>query len=227
MYITIPQVTEYLNGLYRPLNEALQALRAHAEAQHVPIILRDAETLILNYIRMKKPKKILEIGTAIGYSALCFATVAPTCQITTLELSERSYVKALENIENFACTEKIQVILGDARETLKSLASIYEQEEKEPFDMVFIDASKGHYGVFWDEAVKLIAHDAVVISDNVLFKAITASDEFLENRRNGTIMRRMRAYLAHITNLEGVSTCVLPVGDGVAISQFEPEFWQR
>lgn len=226
MYITIPQVTNYLNGLYRPLNDELKALRADSEDKHVPIILRDAEELILNYIRTKKPKRILEIGTAVGYSALCFATMAPACQIITLERSEKSYKEALKNIDAFSCEKQIQVIQGDATETLKSLVEDFEKGVCPSFDMVFIDAAKGHYQVFWDEAIKMISRDAVIISDNVLFKAITASDEFLETRRNGTIMRRMRDYLTHITSLKGVSTCVLPVGDGLAISQFENDYWK-
>lgn len=221
MYITIPQVSNYLNGLYRPLNQKLEALRANSEDRHIPIILRDAEELILNYIRVKKPKRILELGTAVGYSALCFATVAPYCHITTLELSETSYYEAQENIARFSCEEQIAVVLGDAKDTLKTLNAQYKNGEIEPFDMVFIDASKGHYQAFWDQVMGLITPDAIIISDNVLYKAITASDEFLASKRNGTIMRRMRAFLTHITNLEDVSTCVLPVGDGLAISQFD------
>lgn len=221
MYITLPQVTEYLNGLYRPLNHNLESLRDDAEKSHVPIILRDAEELILNYIRMKKPKRILEIGTAVGYSALCFATVDPNVQITTLELREDMYEIANANIKRFGFDNRIQVILGDARESLKELVNRYEKDEIEPFDMIFIDAAKGQYQVFWDECIKMISIDAIIISDNVLYKAITASKEFLSTRRNGTIMRRMRSYLTHITSLENVATAVLPVGDGLAISQFK------
>lgn len=221
MYITLPQVTEYLNGLYRPLNHNLELLRDDAEKSHVPIILRDAEELILNYIRMKKPKRILEIGTAVGYSALCFATVDPNVKITTLELREDMYETANENIKRFGFDQRIQVILGDARESLKELVSSYEKGQTEPFDMIFIDAAKGQYQVFWDECIKMISADAIIISDNVLYKAITASKEFLSTRRNGTIMRRMRSYLTHITSLENVATAVLPVGDGLAISQFK------
>lgn len=221
MYITLPQVTEYLNGLYRPLNHNLELLRDDAEKSHVPIILRDAEELILNYIRIKKPKRILEIGTAVGYSALCFATVDPNVQITTLELREDMYEIANENIKRFGFDNRIQIILGDARESLKELVNVYEKGEIEPFDMVFIDAAKGQYQVFWDECIKMTSLDAIVISDNVLYKAITASKEFLSTRRNGTIMRRMRSYLTHITTLENVATAVLPVGDGLAISQFK------
>lgn len=221
MYITLPQVTEYLNGLYRPLNKELAELRSDAEAKHVPIILRDAEELILNYIRMKKPKRILEIGTAVGYSAICFATVSPDVHVTTLEIRENSVEIARENIKRFGFESRIEVILGDARESLCSLASGFREGQVEGFDMVFIDAAKGQYQVFWDECTTMLNSQAIVISDNVLYKAITASEEFLTSRRNGTIMRRMREYLTHITNLSNVTTAVLPIGDGLAISQFE------
>ncbi|WP_027399674.1 O-methyltransferase [Anaerovorax odorimutans] len=221
MYITIPQVTEYLNGLYKPLNEDLRILREYAEDKHIPIILKDAEELILNYIRLKKPKRILEVGTAIGYSALCFATVDSNVQVTTLEIKEDMYKSAKENIKKFNFEDRIDVIFGDAKMSLTELFSDYEKGKIQPYDMVFIDAAKGQYKVFWDECIKMLNNEAVIISDNVLYKAITASEEFLSTRRNGTIMRRMRAFLTHITNLDNVTTAVLPVGDGLAISQFK------
>ncbi len=220
MHITIPEVTEYLSGLYRPLNSKLKEFRRDCEEKHVPIILKDAEELILNTIRMKKPKEILEIGTAVGYSAICFATAAPYVNITTLELREATVEKANRNIKDFGFQDRIQVIQGDGRETLLRLKEELSQGERAPFDMVFIDGAKGHYMEFWEKIQSLIAAEAVVISDNVLYKAITASDRFLTLRRNGTIMRRMREYLTHITSLEHVTTCVLPVGDGLAISRF-------
>ncbi len=220
MHITIPEVTDYLSGLYRPLNPKLEELRRDCEEKHVPIILRDAEELILNIIRLKRPKEILEIGTAVGYSSICFATVAPESKITTLELREATVEKANTNIESFSFSHRIQVIQGDGRETLLSLKEELTLGKRAAFDLVFIDGAKGHYMEFWNKIQDLLAPEAVVISDNVLYKAITASDQFLTLRRNGTIMRRMREYLTHITSLEHVTTCVLPVGDGLAISRF-------
>lgn len=220
MYITIPEVSEYLSKLYKAPTEELNELRLLCEERHIPIIMRDAEELILNYIRLKKPANILEIGTAVGYSSICFATVWQNCKVTTLELRETSFNEAKENFEKFKLEDRIEVILGDARVSLKTLQKEVNQGIRPFYDMIFIDAAKGHYQEFWDESVKILKEEGIIISDNILYKAITASEKFLSSRRNGTIMRRMRSYLDNITNIENVKTCVLPVGDGLAISQF-------
>lgn len=218
MNITTHQVTEYLNQLYRPLTVYLETLRTSAEDNHVPIILRDTETLLLNLLRMKQPKRILEIGTAVGYSSICFASVCPEAKITTLELSKNSADVARNNIEKAGFSNRIQVIEGDAKESLACLQEEMKQGKVEPYDLFFIDAAKAHYQEFWDACEPLWGPKTLILSDNVLFKGMTASDDFVLNRRNNTIIKRMRNYLTTITNLPQVETCVLAVGDGVAIS---------
>jgi len=218
MNIITQQVAAYLDELYRPLNPFLEELRKEAENNHVPIILRDTEQLLGNLLRMRQPKKILEIGTAVGYSAIYFAAVCDDALITTLEISEESAEIATKNIENAGESTRIQIIKGDAKKSLIFLQEQMKEEQAVPYDFIFIDAAKAQYQAFWDACQPLCKKNTLIVSDNILFKGMTASDDFVLNRRYKTIVRRMREYLYHITNTEIAETCVLAVGDGVAVS---------
>ncbi|MBR0596644.1 O-methyltransferase [Sinanaerobacter chloroacetimidivorans] len=218
MNIVNDKVTAYIDSLYQPVNEFLKDLRQSAEADQIPIILRDTETLILNLIRLKKPARILEIGTAVGYSSICFASALPNVEITSLEINQAMYRIASENIEKAGLTHRIRLILGDARKNLKTLTAAIKNVETEGYDMVFIDAAKSRYLEFFSESSKLCKPESVIISDNVLLKARTVSDEYITDRRQKTSVRRMREYLPHITNPAVADTSVLAVGDGVAVS---------
>ncbi|QAT42869.1 O-methyltransferase [Aminipila luticellarii] len=214
MNITNNKVTQYIDELYKPLNISLGLLRKQAEAARVPIILRDTETLILNLIRMKQPQRILEIGTAVGYSSSCFAAAYEETKIVTIEYNEETCQTARDNIELLGLSDRITVYLGDGEKVIEQL---YEKGI-EPFDMVFIDASKSHYKRFWDAAIRLVQKDAVILSDNVLMKAMTVSDEYDVNGRHKTNIRKMREYVQYINALDYCHTSVVPVGDGLAIS---------
>jgi len=218
MNITDVKVTEYIDGLYRPPTPFLGGLRRSAEKENIPIILKDTETLLLTLIEMKKPVNILEIGTAVGYSALCFAFAVPEARIVTLELQEKMCRIAQSNIERAGCADRIKILQGDALMLLSKLVENQANESAGRFDFVFIDGAKGHYQKVWNECMPLCAPGAIIVSDNILYKAMTAADEYLDIRRNKTIVGRMRAYLRHITELPEVQTSVLPVGDGVAVS---------
>jgi predicted O-methyltransferase YrrM len=218
MNITNDTVTQYLEGLYRPLNPELQRLREIADQHNVPIILRDAETFILNLIRMKKPRRILEIGSAIGYSAICFAHAAPDADIISLEHSEKMYQYAVTNVEKFGLSNRIHIKYGDALESLRELAESITNTDAGGFDLVFIDAAKSYYRKFWDACLPLCRKEAVVLSDNVLLQARTASDEYITDRRQKTSVRHMRAYLDYITKTTSADTAVIAVGDGIAVS---------
>lgn len=218
MNITNEKVTEYLEALYQPLSKAIELMRADAEEQHVPIILRETEAFILNIIRMKKPRRILEIGTAVGYSAICFALASPKTEIVSLELSEEMVRIATENVKQNGLSNRIRIILGDAAESLNELKGNITDVDSEGFDLVFIDAAKGHYREFWDGSIPLCRNDAVIVSDNVLLKARTASDEYVTEKRHKTSVRRMRDFIEYITKLKYADTAVLSVGDGVAVS---------
>lgn len=218
MNITNDRVTEYLDGIYQPLNGDLKLLRADAEEHRVPIILRETEACILNIIRMKKPRRILEIGTAVGYSALCFAAAFPETEIVSLEVSEEMYRTASANVDRCGLSGRIQIKLGDAVESLKELSGSVTDVDTAGFDLVFIDAAKGHYKEFWDGSIPLCRKGAVILSDNVLLKARTASDEYITEKRHKTSVKRMREFIEYITKSDYADTAVLSVGDGVAVS---------
>lgn len=218
MNITNNTITEYLEGLYRPINEELGKLRDIADKHHVPIILKDSEVFILNMIRMRKPRRILEIGTAIGYSSICFAAVCPEAEIITLERSENMAQYAAANLEKYDVKHQIQMIKGDALVSLQELKNTITEPERNGFDFIFIDAAKSMYRSFWDACIPMCSREAVILSDNVLLKGRTASDEFITERRQKTSVRHMREYLGYITNLDYADTAVIAVGDGIAVS---------
>lgn len=218
MNITNDTVTEYLESLYRPLNGKLKLLRKVAEEHNVPIIVRDSEIFLLNIIRMKRPKRILEIGTAVGYSAICFAEACMETDIISLEHSEDMYRYAVTNVEKFGLSERIHIKLGDALESLAELKESITDVDAQGFDLVFIDAAKSSYKDFWDASIPLCRKGAVILSDNVLLKARTVSDEYITDRRQKTSVRHMRKFINYITKLDYADTAVLPVGDGIAVS---------
>ena len=204
-----PEVVEYITSFYRPVNEELGSFRAAAEADRVPVILPDTEALILNLLRIMKPERILEIGTAVGYSASCFASVCDA-DITTVEVNEETARIARANIDRLGLSDRIDVLCGDGEEIVNNLDVQY--------DFVFIDAAKSHYKRFWDAALKHCSKGAVIVSDNVLFKARVVSDKYDETGKYKTNIRRMREFVEYITNVDYADTALLPVGDGVTIS---------
>lgn len=224
MNITDSKVSQYIESHYRPLSPFLGELRGEAYATNIPVIQKETETLLVTLLALQKPMRILEIGTAIGYSALCFATVLPQASIFTLELQKTMQDKAEDNIKRAGFSDRITVIPGDAVESLKR----FTRQEKEGLfskvDFIFLDGAKGHYKEIWDLIIKLSHTGTVVVADNVLYRSMTAADEYLDVRRNKTIVNRMRAFLSHITSLNGVKTTILPVGDGVSISVIEEQY---
>ena len=215
MNITNNIITAYINTLYTGSNPKLEELRSFAEEKKVPIILKDTEGLLLSLLKIKQPKRLLEIGTAVGYSACCFANGCG-CSVTTIEADEDVYKTALSNVENLGFSEKVEVLHGDAREVLENLSEEITTEKL--YDVVFIDAAKSHYKAFWDLSLPLCNDDAIIICDNVLMKGMTASDEYDTNKKYKTSIRKMREFIKYITDLEYADTCILPVGDGVSIS---------
>lgn len=205
-------VYEYMRGFYCPLSDALAEMRDYAEKHRVPIILPDAEALLLQLIRMKRPKRILEVGTAIGYSASCFAVASPESRIITIEAEPHAFEIAQSNFRKLGLEDRITILPGEGQTVIPGL------EGEDRFDFVFIDAAKSHYRSFWDAAIRLCCREAVIVCDNVLMKGMTASDEYDSGRRYKTSIRRMREFLAYITNLKTVDTAVLPVGDGISVS---------
>lgn len=211
MNITNEKVAAYIDTLYKPLSGDLQLLREDAEKDRVPIILKDTEMLLSQIIKQTKPMKVLEIGTAVGYSA-CFFANACGCEVVTIEANEEMAHKAAANIDRLGFADKITLMKGDGAHVLKGLA----HSHRDCFDLVFIDAAKSHYKTFWELALPLCRRNAVIICDNVLMKGMTASDEFDTKKRYKTSIKKMREFLTYIN--ENADTCILPVGDGVSIS---------
>ena len=163
---------------------------------------------------MKQPSRILEIGTAIGFSALLMSEYMPKDgRITTIEKYEKRIPIARENFRRAGKEDRITLLEGDATEVLKGLSGTY--------DMIFMDAAKGQYLAFLPEVLRLLAPDGVLVSDNVLQGGDITESRFAVTRRNRTIHSRMRAYLYELTHREGLVTSVLPVGDGVTVSAWE------
>lgn len=210
MDISNPRVTTYIDGLYKPLTGQLGELRRQSEDRLIPIILRDTETFMMNLLRMKRPAAILEIGTAVGYSACCMAHVLPDCRITTIEVSEKTAEEARDNIKRLGYEDRIQVMCGPAQEVLENLEPAY--------DFVFIDAAKSHYRTFWDKAVAVCSPNAVIICDNIFMKGKTVMDRMEVIRRYRTSHGKMRSFIEFITGTEDADTSLLPIGDGVAFS---------
>ncbi len=215
MNITNDKVTEYLYAKYRPLTAGLAELRASAEERRVPIILRDTEMLLGSLLGIVRPASVLEIGSAVGYSALFFAESCPEAKIVTLEREEALYRECVRNIDKNGCTGRISALKGDACALLDDMIA---SGSASPFDFVFIDASKSHYREFWDRAIRLCRPGSVIVCDNILMKAKTVSDEYDPEGRYRTNIRRMREFADHITDCEEAATSINQVGDGISIS---------
>ena len=207
-----PEVVEYITSFYRPVNEELGSFRAAAEADRVPVILPDTEALILNLLRIMKPERILEIGTAVGYSASCFASVCDA-DITTVEVNEETARIARANIDRLGLSDRIDVLCGDGEEIVNNLDMQY--------DFVFIDAAKSHYQRFFDACLPLCGPDTMIIADNVLFKGRIADDKYDPDGKYKTNIRRMREFIAYIMNKPSLDSSILAVGDGLSITRFK------
>ena len=201
----------YINSLYQENTPMLEAIEREAKETYVPIIRREMQGLLKFLLAAKRPEKILEVGTAVGFSALLMAEYNPvSCQITTIENYEKRIPIARENFERAGRKDQITLIEGDATEVLKELSGT--------FDFIFMDAAKGQYIHFLDEVLHLLAPGGILVSDNVLQDGDIIESRFAVTRRNRTIHKRMREYLYELTHREGLTTSILPVGDGVTVS---------
>ncbi len=208
-------VVDYIQGLYKDNKKSLfiEELRTYGEENRVPIIHREVAELLKTIIKIYKPKKILEIGTAIGYSSIFFMHYCPEdAQIVSLEKSEEMFNEACKNIKKYGYDKQIKVILGDALDSL--------EEIDDKYDMVFIDAAKGQYLNFYEKVKPLLADRALIVSDNILYKGMVASDDLLVKRKK-TLVNRIRQYLDVLLKEPDLSTSIVPVGDGLAISYKE------
>lgn len=192
--------TAFLDQIER---EALQA--------NVPVIRTQTQGLIRFLLALRKPMSILEVGCAIGFSALLMSEYAPEgCRITTIENYEKRIPVARKNFARAGKTDVITLLEGDAADILKDLEG--------PYDFIFMDAAKGQYIRFLPETLRLLGPGGLLVSDNVLQDGDVMESRFVVTRRNRTIHSRMREYLYELTHNEMLETVVLPIGDGVTVS---------
>lgn len=203
------RLVTYINSLDRGNTPFLNQLEMDALKNQVPIIRRETQSLLKVLLRIKTPSRILEVGTAVGFSALLMSTYGPeNCRITTIENYDKRIPIARENFKKAGKEEQITLLEGDAREILKTL--------EEPFDFIFMDAAKGQYIHFLPDILRLLSRGGILISDNVLQDGDIIESHFAVERRNRTIYKRMREYLSALKNSDVLETSILPLGDGVA-----------
>ena len=205
------RLVTYINSLDTGNTAMLDQIEREATADYVPIIRKEMQSFLKFLLAMKKPARILEVGTAVGFSAILMAEYDPVpCQITTIENYEKRIPIARENFKRAGKEAQIALLEGDAAEVLKTLEG--------PYDFIFMGAAKGQYIHFLPEILRLLAKDGVLVSDNVLQDGDVIESRFAVTRRNRTIHKRMREYLYTLTHSEELVTAVLPVGDGITLS---------
>lgn len=206
------RITEYLHSLETSRGELLDTIEKKAIEDGVPIIRSETAALLRSLTAALRPENILEIGTAVGYSALQMCQVMPAnCHITTIEKYEKRIPEAKENFRKAGKESRITFLEGDADMWLKELKG-------KQFDLVFMDAAKGQYLNWLPLLLDLMPVGAVLISDNVLQDGDVVQSRFAVQRRNRTIHSRMREYLYELKHMEEFETAVIPIGDGVTIS---------
>lgn len=218
--ITKERITSYINSLDKELPPELYDLEKEAYDNKVPIIKRDTQGVIRFLLTILKPRSILEVGTAIGFSALFMSEYSSKdCKITTIEKVPMRIVEARKNFnsDKFSHRDKITLIEGEALKVLKNLVS-----EEKSYDFIFLDAAKAQYMNFLPELMKLLDVGGILITDNVLQDGTVINSRYSITRRDRTIHTRMREYLYTITHMDELETIILPVGDGVAISYRKP-----
>ena len=190
--------------------EELRKIKEKALEEHIPIIMDETLAVMEPILKEKKPEKILEIGTAVGYSAICFSEyLSEKGKIDTIEREEERVKEALENIKKAEVEEKIHILQGDAVEILPTL------EEK--YDVVFIDAAKGKYPFFLEQSLRLLKENGIIFADNILYKGYVMGEYHKHKQR--TAVRNLREYLKEVCESRVLETQILEVGDGIAISK--------
>ena len=187
-------------------------IKKKALENHIPIIMDDTLEVISKILNEKKPSRILEIGTAVGYSAICFSKfLNEDGIIDTIEREENMIVQAKENIKKMGLENSINILEGDAVEVLKTL--------NEKYDVVFIDAAKGKYPIFLQESLRLLNKDGIIFADNILYKGYTLGDYNKHKQR--TSVRGLREFLRLLKENEELETKLLEVGDGLTITKYK------
>lgn len=205
------RIVDYINSLDKGNSPVCNAIEKEALAGGVPIIRKEMGNLLKVLLLLKRPQKILEVGTAVGYSSILMSENMPeNCRITTIENYEKRIPVAKNNFKRAGKEEVITLLEGDAMDILKELDGTY--------DFIFMDAAKGQYINFLPELLRLMPAGGLLISDNVLQEGDIVESRYGVTRRNRTIHTRMREYIYTLTHAEQLETSIVPIGDGITLS---------
>ena len=208
------RLVTYINSLEQGNTKLLEDMEKAALESYVPIIRKETQQFLKLLLAMKQPERILEIGTAVGFSALLMAEYNPVdCEIVTIENYQKRIPIARENFKKAGRSDQIKLLEGDAVSILPTL--------EQPFDFIFMDAAKGQYIHFLPELIRLLKQNGTLVSDNVLQDGDVLESRFAVTRRNRTIHKRMREYLYEVTHHDSLVSVVLPIGDGLTVSSKE------
>jgi len=208
------RLVTYINSLDTGNTSILDQIEQEALDSYVPIIRKEMQQFLKLLLAMKRPMRILEVGTAVGFSAILMAEYDPvSCEITTIENYEKRIPIAKENFIRAGKEKQIMLLEGDAAQILPTLTETY--------DFIFMDAAKGQYIHFMPDILRLLGPEGTLVSDNVLQDGDIIESRFAVTRRNRTIHKRMREYLYELTHDEHLVTAVLPIGDGVTVSTWK------
>lgn len=205
------RIVTFINSLDTRNSELLETIESEARAADVPIIRREMQSFLKVLLMLKKPARVLEVGTAVGFSALLMSEYVPEeSRITTIENYEKRIPVARENFRRAGKEDQITLIEGDAAEVLKTLDG--------PYDFIFMDAAKGQYIHYLPDILRLLPPGGCLVSDNVMQDGDVIESRFAVERRNRTIHARMREYLYELKHNDALTTSIIPLGDGVAVS---------
>lgn len=210
------RLNDYINSLYPSNNDYLNKLEEQAHSNYVPVIRKDVQNLLKFLLTQHKPARILEVGTAVGFSAILMAAYNPVpCEIITIENYEKRIPVAKSNFKESGFSDCITLLEGNAQDILKTLNN--------GFDFIFMDAAKGQYLSFFPQVLRLLNTGGILVSDNTLQDGNVKESRYAIGRRDRTIHSRMREYLYTLTHTECLTTVVLPIGDGITISYKKEE----
>lgn len=205
------RIVSFINSFDREDSEICMTIEKEARSSYVPIIRKEMGALLKVFMAMQRPKNILEVGTAVGYSSILMGENTDSdTKITTIENYDKRIPIARENFVRAGMENKITLIEGDAGEVLKTLTG--------PYDFIFMDAAKAQYIVILPDIIRLLAPGGVLVTDNVLQEGDIIESRYGVTRRNRTIYDRMREYLYAVTHSEELQTSIVPIGDGITIS---------
>ena len=205
------RMVTYINSLDMGNTPLLNEIEREAKADLVPVIRKEMQSFLKVLLAIHRPLRVLEVGTAVGFSALLFCEYGPeNMQVTTIEKYEKRIPIARENFRRAGRENQITLLDGDAADILKEL--------QEPYDLIFMDAAKGQYIHFLDDVLRLMKPGSILISDNVLQGGDIIESHYAVERRNRTIYKRMREYLYELKHNDKLLTSVIPLGDGVTVS---------